>query len=210
MSKSIRLFENYSNTEKLKYSKYKNTFIKKCFRKECNNKYKSMLMIGPRLANPKKAGGMLVYFENILQDLQELGVDYKVVDTNTQIYKNNIHMFFIVIFNFFKNFRKYDHINLQATANHLIIFGTIFVFFGKLFDKEVSVKKTAGRFNRKYERLDLIRKKLVQYVLKNADLVFFETKYLVEYFKHFNEKTYWHPNIRRNPNCEYKPRFIYN
>jgi glycosyltransferase involved in cell wall biosynthesis len=167
---------------------------------------KSILFVGYKLGDPKKAGGFIVYTENILQDFRELGIKHDLLNTNTQFYKNLPHMFLVVVYDFFRKFRNYDHISLHATANHLIILGPIFVFFAKMFGKTVSVKKTAGRFNREYEALDPIRKKLVEYTLKNADLVFFETKYLVEYFKHFNERTYWHPNIRSNPNFEDKPK----
>lgn len=169
-------------------------------------KTKSILIVGPRLGDPEKAGGMLVYFENILQDLDDLQVDYKVVDTNSQIYKNIPHMFLIVIFNFLKDFRKYDHINFHSTFNQIIILGPIFVFFAKLFGKEISIKKIAGTFDWEYEKLDSFRQKLIRYTLRNADIMYFETKHLVEYFKHFNKRTYWHPNIRRNPNYPYKTK----
>lgn len=169
-------------------------------------KSKSILMVGPRLGDPKLAGGMLVNFENLLQDLDELGVAYGVVDTNTQKYKNMLHTFAVVIIDFLKKFRRYDHVHLLATANHLIILGPIFVFMAKLFGKEVSVKKTAGRFHREYRALDPVRKKLVDYTLKNADFVYFETKYIVDYFKHFNKHTYWHPNIRRKPDFQFTPK----
>ena len=169
-------------------------------------KHKSILFVGYKLGDPKKTGGFIVYTQNILQDLKELGVEHELLNTNTQFYKNVPHMFLAVVYEFFKKFRKYDHISLHATTNHLPILGFIFIFVGKIFGKTISVKKTAGRFHREYEKFDPIRKWLVRYVLKNADLVFFETKYLVEYFKHFNKKTYWHPNIRRNPNYEYKPK----
>jgi glycosyltransferase involved in cell wall biosynthesis len=169
-------------------------------------KHKSILFAGYKLGDPKKTGGFIVYTENILQDLRELGVKHELLNTNSQFYKNIPHMFLVVVYEFFKKFRKYDHISLHATGNHLPILGSIFIFFGKMFGKTISVKKTAGRFNREYENFDPIRKWLVRYVLKNADLVFFETKYLVEYFKHFNKKTYWHPNIRRKPDYEYKSK----
>jgi len=167
---------------------------------------KSILLVGYKLGDPKKTGGFIVYTQNILKDLKELGIEHELLSTNTQFYKNIPHMFIAVVIEFFKKFRKYDHISLHATTNHLPILGSIFIFFGKMFGKTISVKKTAGRFHREYESFDPIRRWLTRYVLKNADLVFFETKYLVEYFKHFNKKTYWYPNIRRNPNFEYKPK----
>jgi glycosyltransferase involved in cell wall biosynthesis len=171
-----------------------------------SKKSKSILFTGYKLGDPKKAGGFIVYTENILHDFRELGIEYDLLNTNTQFYKNLPHMFVVVIYQFFRKFRKFDHISLHGTANHFILLGPIFVFFGKMFGKTVSVKKTAGRFDREYEKLDFFRKKLVDYVLKNADIVYFETKFLVEHFKDFNEKTYWHPNIRRNPEYEFKDK----
>jgi glycosyltransferase involved in cell wall biosynthesis len=167
---------------------------------------KSILFAGYKLGDPKKTGGFIVYTENILQDLRELGIEHELLNTNSQFFKNFPHMFLNVTYNFFKKFRKYDHISLHGTANHFLFFGPIFVFFSKKFGKTISLKKTAGRFHTEYEAYGPFRKKLIQYVLKNADIVYFETKYLVDYFKHFNKETYWHPNIRRNPNFTYKQK----
>ena len=68
------------------------------------------------------------------------------------------------------------------------------------------IYKNAGRFDREYKELDFFRKMLVNYTLKNADLVYFETKYLVEYFNHMNQKTYWFPNMRKKTISQYQSR----
>jgi len=52
------------------------------------------------------------------------------------------------------------------------------------------------------------------YVLRNADAVFFETKYLVEYFRRYNPHTYWLPNVRKREKREkrsktFQRRFVY-
>jgi glycosyltransferase involved in cell wall biosynthesis len=167
---------------------------------------KSILMVGPLIKDPLLAGGMLIEYQTIIEQLEEFNVDFKVIDTNSQVYKNIIHLFSVFTVKLLKNIHKYDHIHIHATANHLVVLGSISVFLGKIFKKSVSVKKTAGRFNREYEKFDPIRKKLTQYVLKNADTIFFETKYLVEYFKNFNKNTYWIPNCRKDPKFKYKSK----
>jgi glycosyltransferase involved in cell wall biosynthesis len=73
----------------------------------------------------------------------------------------------------------------------------IIVFFSKLFGKSVSLRKFAGNFDDIYKKSSGIKKKLIRYVLKNSDINYFETKYLVDYFKQFNAQTYWFPNVRR-------------
>jgi len=115
---------------------------------------------------------------------------------------------------FLKNIKKYDHVSIHGTANHYILIAPFVIFFAKLFGKTVSLRKFAGNFNEIYESVDPIRKILIKYVLKKADVSFFETKYLVEYFKKFNPQTYWFPNVRRRPEGtapkkEYKKRFVY-
>jgi glycosyltransferase involved in cell wall biosynthesis len=167
---------------------------------------KSMLMIGPMITDPLKAGGMNIEHEAIIEQLSELGINFKVIDTNSQIYKNIGHLFFSSILKIFKNIKNYDHIHIHATANHLVFLGSISIFLAKLLGKSTSIKKTAGRFNREYESFGFIKQKLTQYVLKNADTVFFETKYLVEYFKHFNIRTYWIPNCRKDPKRDHSPK----
>jgi glycosyltransferase involved in cell wall biosynthesis len=159
---------------------------------------KSILVIGPRYSSDlSKAGGTLVLFEQFIQDLEHENIKYKAISSNTQSYKNSIHALVIVMFKFFTNFLRYDHISLHGTANHYIMMAPIIVFFSKLFGKSVSLRKFAGNFDDIYKKSSGIKKKLIRYVLKNSDINYFETKYLVDYFKQFNAQTYWFPNVRR-------------
>ncbi len=178
-------------------------------------KDKKIILIGPMYAKDlKQAGGVTVLFEQLLEDLRELDVDHLVINSNKNCYKSIAHTFFNVVKEFLKNVKDYDHVSIHGTANHYILIAPFIVFFAKLFKKSVSLRKFAGNFNEIYESVDPVRKKLIEYVLTKADLSFFETKYLVEYFKKFNPKTFWFPNVRRalkdgSPKSDFKKRFVY-
>ena len=178
-------------------------------------KHKKIILIGPMYAKDmKSAGGVTVLFEQLLEDFRELGVEHVAINSNKNCYKNIAETFFVVMKEFFKNVRHYDHVSIHGTANHYILIAPFVVFFAKMFGKSVSLRKFAGNFNEIYENVDPLRKKLITYVLSRADLSFFETKYLVEYFKKFNPNTFWFPNVRRRPansapKNDFKKRFVY-
>ena len=176
---------------------------------------KKIIVIGPMYADDmKSAGGVTVLFEQLLEDFKEIDIEYLAINSNKNCYKNIAETFFTVMKEFVKNVRKYDHVSLHGTANHYIMIAPFVMLIAKLFGKTVSLRKFAGNFDEIYERSDPIRKSLIRYVLKKADQSFFETKYLVEYFKKFNPNTFWFPNVRRRvdslaPKTEFKKRFVY-
>ncbi len=179
------------------------------------SKNKKIILIGPMYAKDmKQAGGVTVLFEQLLEDFRELEIDHIAINSNKNCYKNIAHTFFVVMREFLKNVKNYDHVSIHGTANHYILIAPFVIFFAKIFKKSVSLRKFAGNFNEIYESVDPLRKKLIEYVLTKADLSFFETKYLVEYFKKFNPKTFWFPNVRRrpkdtSPKKDFKKRFVY-
>ena len=178
-------------------------------------KHKKIILIGPMYAKDmKSAGGVTVLFEQLLEDFRELDVPHLAINSNKNCYKNIADTFFTVMKEFLTNIRKYDHVSIHGTANHYILIAPFVIFFAKLFGKSVSLRKFAGNFNEIYESVDPLRKGLIRYVLTKADLSFFETKYLVEYFQKLNPKTYWFPNVRRRPKdtapkSDFHKKFVY-
>jgi glycosyltransferase involved in cell wall biosynthesis len=79
------------------------------------------------------------------------------------------------------------------------------VFLSKLLDKRVTLRKFGGNFDEYYDRLNGYRKRLVSFALKEADCVFFETKYLVENFSDLTDGV-WFPNVRDVDKTQYYDR----
>ncbi len=177
---------------------------------------KKLLLIGPRftIKDPTITGGTMILFEQLLKDLSTLKIPVVIVDTNSYNYKNFVHAWFSVMFQFFKNVFSVDHVSIHGTINHYILVAPFVVFFSKIFKKSVSLRKFAGNFDKVYEKGNFIIKKDIEYILKNSDINFFETKYLVDYFSQFNKNTFWFPNVRERliePKLdrEFKKRFVF-
>ncbi len=177
---------------------------------------KKILFIGPLFcrSDETRAGGTDVLFAQLLYDLDKYGVSYEVIDSNTDNFKNSLSTFLFILKNYFRKLKAYDHISLHGNTNHFIWIAPLVIFYAKLLGKSVSLRKFAGMMHKEYEEAGIIRKALARYALKHADTVFFETKYLVEYFKPFNPNTFWFPNVRHRPEGgfskkEYEKRFIF-
>ncbi|NPA81727.1 MAG: glycosyltransferase family 4 protein [Epsilonproteobacteria bacterium] len=177
---------------------------------------KRLLLIGPRLTknDPTITGGTMILFERLLRDLDKLGVEYKTIDTNALNYKNFAHAWFSAVFQFLKNIKNYDHTSIHGTINHYLFVAPIVIFVSKILKKSVSLRKFAGNFDKVYEKGNFLVKKDIEYILKNSNVNFFETKYLVEYFKKFNKNTYWFPNVRERKiepdlNRNFRKRFVF-
>jgi glycosyltransferase involved in cell wall biosynthesis len=167
-----------------------------------------LLLIGPRTRkiNPEKTGGVIVLFEQLINELDQLGVEKIIIDANGANHKNKVSAFFSVIYQLLRNIRKVDHVSLHGTAATYLSVAPFAILISRLFGKTLSLRKFAGNFNQFYENGGKIRKKIIEYILKNADYSFFETKFLVEYFGKYNENTFWFPNVRERTFTPELPR----
>lgn len=175
-----------------------------------------LLLIGP-LSNKNdetNIGGVTILFELLLSELRTKKIEFDVIDTLKDNYPNAAVAFFASAFKLIVKFRKYDHVSLQASNNSLMLLGPIMVLLSKIYNKKISMRKFAGNLDVAYEKSNFLKKMLIRYVLKNTDINFFETKYLIDYFYTFNSNTYWFPNVRQQiliPQMprKFNKRFIY-
>lgn len=175
-----------------------------------------LLLIGP-LRNKNdvtNTGGVTILFELLLSELRTKGIEFDVIDTLKDNYPNPATAFFSSALKLITQFHKYDHISLQASNNSLVLLGPVMILLSKIYNKKTSMRKFAGNLNVVYEKSNFFKKMTIRYVLKNMDVNFFETKYLVDYFHKFNNNTYWFPNVRQQiliPKLpkNFSKRFIY-
>ena len=105
-----------------------------------------ILFLGPRLGKYKKLGGVVVLFEDLLSYSNRENINYIVIDTNLENYSNKFIGLINVLFSFFLNFKKVNHISLHGTARDLFFLAPIFIFITKIFKKKISLRKFAGSF----------------------------------------------------------------
>ena len=174
-----------------------------------------LLLIGPCLnqKNPSHAGGIIVLFENLLQELTKKQIDYTVIDTNKSNYRNLLFAMILIYFKIFFFSLRTHHISLHGTAKDYIFIAPFTVLLSKILGKSCSLRKFAGNFNSLYESSSIFKKKLIEFALKNSHYNFFETQYLVHYFKSFNDQTYWFPNVRERQTTisqhEFRKKFVF-
>jgi glycosyltransferase involved in cell wall biosynthesis len=174
-----------------------------------------ILLIGPKFNknNPSKVGGIVVLFEDLIIQLKNQNIKFKVIDTNKENYKNKLIAFISIYFQFLINLRKADHISIHGTVKDYIYIAPLVLFISKILRKKVSLRKFAGNFKEVYLNSNLINRSIIIYILRNSDTCFFETKYLVEYFKKFNINTFWFPNVRNKSihltSEKFEKRFIF-
>lgn len=167
-----------------------------------------LLLIGP-LTNKNdetNTGGVVILFELLLSELRTKKIEFDVIDTLKGNYPNRAIAFFSSAYKLIVQFRKYDYISLQASNNSLVILGPIMVILSKIYNKKISMRKFAGNLDVVYQKSNFFKKMLIRYVLKNMDINFFETKYLIDYFYNLNANTYWFPNVRRQMLIPKMPR----
>lgn len=179
------------------------------------SKMSKMLLFGPRFnkKNPSKTGGIIVLFEDLLSQIEATRTDYIVIDTNKSNYSNPFMALMKIYFQFFKNIFRVTHISLHGTANDYFYIAPFVVFLSKFYGKKISLRKFAGNFDDIYDKSSTLKKKLVEYILKNSDQVFFETHYLIKKFEYLNENTFWFPNVRKKTghirNEAYSKKFLF-
>lgn len=156
-----------------------------------------ILLVGPKYSNDSNEfGGIVVLFEDLISYCNKENIYYKIIDTNKSNYKNKYAAYFSIILSLIKFSKNSKHISLHGTAKDYLLIAPIAVFLCKLLKKKISLRKFAGSFFEIYDNSNFISKSLYNYVLKRADYLFFETKFLVNKFSVFNSNTFWWPNSR--------------
>ena len=173
------------------------------------------LIIGKQYSrkNPSKTGGVIRLFEEFKSQLDEADIKYTVIDTNWRNYKNPVFAYVSIFFAVLFKLRKHNSVSLHGTANEFAIIGPWVTLIAKLYGRKSFLRKFAGNFDSYYEKTSGFNKTLIRYALRNANIVYFETKRLVKYFKGFNQNTQYFPNVRSSvePSSElsYKKKFIF-
>jgi len=174
-----------------------------------------ILLIGPRenKKDPSKTGGVIVLFEDLIRQFDKKDINYIVIDTNKANYSNIFIAMVSIYFNIFIKSFRVSHISLHGTANDYVFIAPFMIIIAKLFNKKTSTRKFAGNFDSYYKNAKSYKKRFIEYVLKNSTYNFFETKYLVDFFKKFNDNTFWFPNVREKQiidnKKEFKKKFVF-
>lgn len=157
---------------------------------------KNLIVIGPRIPDTGKPGGVVVLFELFVRQLAARKMPYTIIDINKENYRNMLLASVQFCFAFFCTLPKATHVSVHLQNNDYALVAPLVVFLCRVFRKPVSLRKFAGDFDEQYALMGPIKRRLIRYAARNADVLFFETCYLVERFRIYNPATYWMPNYR--------------
>ncbi|HIF9354878.1 TPA: glycosyltransferase family 4 protein [Photobacterium damselae] len=152
-----------------------------------------MIIIGPKIAQQHRLGGVVVLFDNLLSYIKSNNIDCKVIDSNAKNYKNSFYMFIKVFFSLFCD----DRVSLHGTARDFLYIGFLLLVRKKVFGYKYTLRKFAGNYQELYNGYGYFKKLIIRAILKGSSGNFFETKSLVAFFSKFNIDTYWFPNVRQ-------------
>ena len=172
-----------------------------------------ILFLGPRLEKKGTLGGVVILFEEIIMHSKKANINHLVVDTNLANYSSKFFGTISVLINLIFKSYKANHISLHGTAKDFIYLGPFVVLISKILQKKMSLRKFAGSFYEVYLGSNFLIKKIIEFVLRNSNFNFFETKYLILKFEKFNKNTFWWPNSRPKSNLQvsksFEKRFVF-
>lgn len=150
--------------------------------------------------DPKSYGGTTILVQQMLDYFDEHDKEYVFIQANQ--YSGRFAFFinyFYILYMLTKNIRHTDIVLVNVARNGAYYVSPVLLLLTKVFRKRFVFRIFGGGLKSSYKRSNFIKKSLLKYVIHNADILFFEPKYLVSYFKEIVPNAYWFPNIRRQP-----------
>ncbi len=173
------------------------------------------LNIGPlyQKNDTTQVGGIVVLFENWKKFCEDQNIQNIVIDSNKFNYKNKLLAFILIIKQIVTNTKKVDALFLHGTYNDYLFIAPFATLIAKVFNKKLFLRKFAGDFDIEYNKCGVVKKSILKYSLKRANILFWETKNLVEFGKKINSNSFWFPNVRYQNEVKteyvYKKRFVF-
>ncbi len=144
----------------------------------------------------REVGGIIVAVEQLIRDLNFNNVSFEVIDLNYRNYNGKFFAFLIIQFRIFMKIWQHESIMLNGNNNVIYLYAPPIVFYNLLARKKIIFRFFAGNFIDFYLKLSHFPSLIITFLLKRADILFFEQLYQVDFFKKINRYTRWFPNLR--------------
>lgn len=170
-----------------------------------------IILVGPcKNKSSKSTGGAVVLFEQLIDALDNLEIDYILIDSN----KNNYKSKFCAVYIIYKKIVAYSHPNNILFLNSSNDYLFISPILPLLQYKKSILRKFGGEFIDSYlGKRGLIEKILCRFSLKQYNYIYLETKALVEDASKFSKIVHYFPNVRAiekfNFKKVYKKKLVY-
>ena len=160
--------------------------------------------------DPKTHGGTTVLVSQILEYFEKKEKDFIFIEAKKYEGKFAfIFNYFYVIGKLLLNIRKVDIIMVNVASRGAYFLSPLVLFLSKMANKKFIFRMFGGNFITLYENSRGTKRKLISYVIKNANIMFFEPRYLVDRYAKIRPNVYWFPNIRKKPTVFRNPKRVY-
>ena len=178
---------------------------------------KRILLIGAfPTDDPKTHGGTTILVEQLYNYCQEKDIVCNIIKTNKYEGKFAfIKNYLYVLFYYLKVVTKNDIVFSNVARNGMYFLAPVLLVIAHIKGKKFVSRIFGGNSIELYNTKNNLKKYLLRYVFKHSDLLFFETKYLVNYFNQINKNTFWFPNtrkvsmVKRDITHSYSKKFVY-
>ncbi|HAT42978.1 MAG TPA: hypothetical protein DCS87_14815 [Rheinheimera sp.] len=151
-------------------------------------------VIGPKNSS-YGLGGITILFEDFCRVMDESSTEYVLIDSNPRNYTSKSQLFLRFMKLVF-SLRSDDRVMLHATATQLVVFGFVLALVSQLVGCAFVIRKFAGSFDEYYLKSNKIVKAIIDFVLRKANIVYFETIKLVDFFGQKYDNVRYFPNVR--------------
>jgi glycosyltransferase involved in cell wall biosynthesis len=166
--------------------------------------------------SPLSYGGTTIAMAKMINYFKERNYRYNVIQTNSYYFKySSIINYIIAMYNYLRIISVNDTIIVNTTAAASFYISPIFYALSRLFRCKFIFRKFAGNISILYEKQNVLVRYLFRKTILKSDLLFFETKSLVKYFRDMGIKNvHWLPNTRevaipKYKVNSYKKRFVF-
>lgn len=166
---------------------------------------RKILLLGPltNRKNPKRTGGAVVLFNELLRHIEGRGLAFEIIDTNKRNYHGMLHAYTSIVLNILRKLPKAAHISLHSSKDYLLL-GPVIILLAKLFGKKVSLRKFGGNLG---DDLKTGFTGLVaDWIVRRVNYLFVETRVSQGCCSGLNPNTYWFPNSRTRLLPAYRKR----
>lgn len=159
-----------------------------------------MLLIGPL---PPPTGGARVLFKQLIDSLGDRD-DLEITVVNIPNFSVRSIRSWLAYFKAFGHMMwaipSHDVVSLHATITQLILIGPVIWAESRFFGKKSVLRKFGGIFDKRFARYPSMLKWFLKQTVLNMDLLLFESKEMVAYFRGIlSTQIEWYPNSRPLP-----------
>ncbi|MEL7834102.1 glycosyltransferase family 4 protein [Fodinibius sp. Rm-B-1B1-1] len=156
------------------------------------------LIIGKRVPTNERSnvGGVIVLFEQLLEDLQRNNFKHEVIDINYRNYGNKIKAYLLIHWQILCKIWSSDKVLLNGDNNLIYLYAPFLLIWSLIGGQKVIFRFFGGNFHNYYEQKNILLRCIFLLQLRKADLVFWEQHYQVNYFKDKQINAHWFPNVR--------------